>query len=290
MVTLRGFTGPSTFRTGSPVPDPVVPIKTKQSCRIIIVDDDEDYRCALRMHLANEGFDVVECTSGLSALEMTAAYETANVVLMDWRMRDMNGLEVLCELRRRAVATPVIFLTGFADETLEEAAIAAGAADFMQKSRGLSVLGRRIELAAEGRRPRSQPPLFRLGPLKLRFDTSRAFWHGSEIDLTLTEFRMVSKLALEAGQEVTYRELYDLVHGKDFVTGYNELGTLRTCAPPLSASGGNFRRSTLRSPASKPAKGTDTSGSINSDRLSAENTPIPALRKLPTATHLCSIA
>jgi hypothetical protein len=158
----------------------------------------------------------------------------------------------------------VIFLTGFADETLEEAAIAAGAADFMQKSRGLSVLGRRIELAAEGRRPRSQPPLFRLGPLKLRFDTSRAFWRGSEIDLTLTEFRMVSKLALEAGQEVTYRELYDLVHGKDFVTGYNELGTLRTRAPPLSASGGNFRRSTLRSPASKPAKGTDTSGSINS--------------------------
>jgi DNA-binding response OmpR family regulator len=175
MVRLRGFTGPSTFRTGSPVPDSVIPIKARQSCRIIIVDDDEDYRCALRMHLANEGFDVVECTSGLSALEMTAAYETANVILLDWSMRDTNGLEVLCELRRRAVVTPVIFLTGFADETLEEAALAAGAADFIQKSRGLSVLGRRIELAAKGRRPRFQPPLFRLGPLKLRFDISRAF-------------------------------------------------------------------------------------------------------------------
>ena len=224
MVTLSSFTAPTTFRTGSPVPDPLVPIKAKQTCRIVIVDDDEDYRCALRMHLANEGFDVIECSSGLSALHITAAYERANVILLDWRMRDMNGLEVLCELRRRAIATPVIFLTGFADETLEEAALAAGAADFIQKSRGLSVLGRRIELAAEGRRPSSQPPLFRLGPLKLRFDISRAFWRGSEIDLTLTEFRMISKLALEAGQEVTYRELYDLVHGKDFVTGYNGVG------------------------------------------------------------------
>jgi len=147
-----------------------------------------------------------------------------NVILLDWRMPDMNGLEVLCELRRRAIATAVIFLTGFADETLEEVALAAGAADFIPKSRGLSVLGRRIELAAEGRRPNSQPPLFRLGPLKLRFDISRAFWCGLEIDLTLTEFRMVSKLALEAGQEVAYRDLYDLVHGKGFVTGYNGVG------------------------------------------------------------------
>lgn len=224
MSTLRGFTAQSTFHTGTPVPDPFVPIKAVQRCRIIIVDDDQDYRCALRMHLANEGFDVVECSGGLAALEMTAAHETANVILLDWRMPDMNGLEVLCELRRRAIATPVIFLTGVSDETIEEAALAAGAADFIQKSRGLSVLERRIELAAEGRRPSSQPPTFRLGPLQLRFDISRAFWRGSEIDLTLTEFRMVSKLALEAGHDVAYRELYDLVHGKDFVTGYNGVG------------------------------------------------------------------
>jgi two-component system, OmpR family, response regulator ChvI len=224
MSTLRSFMAPSTFRTGPPLPASLAPVKAAQSCRIVIVDDDEDYRCALRIHLANEGFDVVECSSGLSALEMTAAYQTASLILLDWRMTDMNGLEVLCELRRRGIATPVIFLTGFADEALEEAALAAGAADFIQKSRGLSVLGRRIKLATQSRRPSTQPPLFRLGPLRLRFDISRAFWRGSEIDLTLTEFRMISKLALEAGHEVTYRELYDLVHGKDFVTGYNGVG------------------------------------------------------------------
>ena len=224
MAMLRSVPGLSTLPAGSPMPDAFIPVGATQTCRIIMVDDDEDYRCALRMHLAGEGFDVIEYSSGHTALEMISADEIANLILLDWRMPDMNGLEVLCELRRRAIMTPVIFLTGFADETLEEAALAAGAADFIPKSRGLAVLERRIELAMENRRPSSQPPVFRLGPLKLRFDINRAFWRGSEIDLTLTEFRMIAKLALEAGQEVTYRELYDLVHGKGFVTGYNGAG------------------------------------------------------------------
>jgi len=59
----------------------------------------------------------------------------------------------------------------------------------------------------------------RLGALELRFDINRAFWKGSAIDLTLTEFRMVSQLALKPGEDVSYRELYDLVHGKDFLAG-----------------------------------------------------------------------
>jgi two-component system response regulator ChvI len=73
----------------------------------------------------------------------------------------------------------------------------------------------------EGQRPlpsasqQQSPPQLRLGALELRFDINRAFWKGSAIDLTLTEFRLVSHLALKAGEDVSYRELYDLVHGKD---------------------------------------------------------------------------
>jgi two-component system response regulator ChvI len=55
--------------------------------------------------------------------------------------------------------------------------------------------------------------------LELRLDINRAFWKGSAIELTLTEFRLVSHLALKAGEDVSYRELYDLVHGKDFLAG-----------------------------------------------------------------------
>ncbi|HLJ21539.1 MAG TPA: winged helix-turn-helix domain-containing protein, partial [Stellaceae bacterium] len=123
------------------------------------------------------------------------------------------------------VATPVIFLTVLSDDIYEEAALAGGAVDFIDKSRRLSILVRRIELIAEGQRPlpsaaqQQPPPQVRLGALELRFDINRAFWKGTAVDLTLTEFRMVSQLALKPGEDVSYRELYDLVHGKDFLAG-----------------------------------------------------------------------
>jgi two-component system, OmpR family, response regulator ChvI len=193
--------------------------------RILVVDDDDEFRESLSLNLMDEGFAVTTFANGPSALEHVAAGESADVILLDWRMPGMNGLEVLRELRQRGVMTPVIFLTALSDDIYEEAALAGGAVDFIDKSRRLSILVRRIELIAEGQRPlpsasqQQPPPQVRLGALELRFDINRAFWKGSAIDLTLTEFRMVSQLALKPGEDVSYRELYDLVHGKDFLAG-----------------------------------------------------------------------
>jgi two-component system, OmpR family, response regulator ChvI len=193
--------------------------------RVLLIDDDDEFRESLSLNLMDEGFAVTTFANGPSVLQYFAAGESADVILLDWRMPGMNGLEVLRELRQRAVATPVIFLTVLSDDIYEEAALAGGAVDFIDKSRRLSILVRRIELIAEGQRPlpggsqQQPPPQVRLGALELRFDINRAFWKGTAVDLTLTEFRMVSQLALKPGEDVSYRELYDLVHGKDFLAG-----------------------------------------------------------------------
>ena len=193
--------------------------------RMLLIDDDDEFRESLSLNLADEGFMVTTFADGPSALEHVAAGDSADVILLDWRMPGMNGLEVLRELRRHGVVTPVIFLTVLSDDIYEEAALAGGAVDFIDKSRRLSILVRRIELIAQGQRPlpdpsqQHAPTQLRLGQLELRLDTNRAFWRGSAIDLTLTEFRMLSRLALKAGEDVSYRELYDLVHGKDFQAG-----------------------------------------------------------------------
>jgi len=193
--------------------------------RMLLIDDDDEFRESLSLNLADEGFVVTTFADGPSALEFVSSGESADVILLDWRMPGMNGLEVLRELRQHGVVTPVIFLTVLSDDIYEEAALAGGAVDFIDKSRRLSILMRRIELIAEGQRPLPDPSQqhpstqLRLGQLELRFDINRAFWRGSAIDLTLTEFRMLSQLALKAGADVSYRELYDLVHGKDFQAG-----------------------------------------------------------------------
>lgn len=208
----------------SPTSSPSTKPTLDRQARILLVDDDDEFRESLGLNLIDEGFSVTTFPNGPSALDFMASGEPIDVILLDWRMPGMNGLEMLRELRQRGTMTPVIFLTALSDDIYEEAALAGGAVDFIDKSRRLSILVKRIELIAEGQRPlpdaaQQQPAQVRLGSLELRFDINRAFWSGQAVDLTLTEFRMVAQLALKPGEDLSYRELYDLVHGKDFLAG-----------------------------------------------------------------------
>ncbi len=77
----------------------------------------------------------------------------ADVVLLDWRMPNLTGIEVLRRMRRAGITIPVIFLTVLSDDIYEEAALEGGAVDFIDKSRRLPILLKRLELIAEGTRP-----------------------------------------------------------------------------------------------------------------------------------------
>jgi two-component system response regulator ChvI len=205
-------------------------MKGASSARIVIVDDDELFREMLRFKLIEEGYEVASFSSGNTALEHFAAGGSADVVVLDWRMPGMNGLEVLRRLRRAGNTTPVIFFTVLSEDIYEDAALDGGAVDFIDKSRRLPILIKRLQLIAEGARPSPEPDgrhvgdALRIGPLELRFDTNRANWNGMPVDLTLTEFKIVALLARRAGEDVPYREIYDIVHGRDFVAGYGDEG------------------------------------------------------------------
>ena len=205
-------------------------MKGASSAQIVVVDDDELFREMLGFKLIDEGYEVTSFASGSAALEHFALGGRADVVLLDWRMPAMSGLEVLRRLRRAGNSTPVIFFTVLSEDIYQEAALENGAVDFIDKSRRLSILMKRLRLIAEGARlaPRRDGPQARdvlhLGRLELRFDINRASWYGTPIDLTLTEFKIIALLALRTGEDVSYREIYDLVHGKNFVAGYGDEG------------------------------------------------------------------
>jgi two-component system, OmpR family, response regulator ChvI len=197
----------------------------------VLVDDDDSFRESLGLNLLDEGFGVVSFADGAAALAHFESGATADAILLDWRMPGMDGLEVLRRLRRSGTHTPVIFLTVLSDDIYEEAALEGGAVDFIDKSRRLSILVKRLQLICEGTRAAPEADLrlgagevLRVGALELRFDISRAAWRTREIDLTLTEFKIVALLALRANEDVNYREIYDLVHGKDFAAGYGAEG------------------------------------------------------------------
>jgi two-component system response regulator ChvI len=204
--------------------------RASQPPHIILVDDDDLFRESLGLNLIDEGYIVTSFSNGAPALDFFASGAHADVVLLDWRMPGMNGLEVLRSLRRSGTTIPVIFLTVLSDDIYEEAALEGGAVDFIDKSRRLSILVKRLRLITEGTRPppddgrRGVGDVLHLERLELRFDINRASWGNEALDLTLTEFKIVALLALRTGEDVSYREIYDLVHGKNFIAGYGVEG------------------------------------------------------------------
>ena len=196
---------------------------------LLLVDDDDLFRESLELNLIDEGYAVTSFGTGGAALAYLEAGGGADAMLLDWRMPQLTGIEVLRRMRGAGIAIPVIFLTALSDDIYEEAALAGGAVDFIDKSRRLPILVKRLQLIAEGARPAVEPEpprpaALRLGRLELRFDTSRALWAGCTVDLTLTEFKILALLAENAGHDVGYREIYDLVHGKDFIAGHGAEG------------------------------------------------------------------
>jgi two-component system response regulator ChvI len=196
--------------------------------RLLLVDDDDFFRESLGLNLIDEGFAVTSFSNGADTLKFFEAGGEADVLLLDWRMPGMDGLEVLRQLRRRELQIPVIFLTVLSDDIYEETALEGGAVDFIDKSKRLSILLKRVTLIASGRRLAQEAGgaqgSIELGALTLRTDTSRAYWKSQELELTLTEFNIVVLMVERAGQDVPYRDIYDLVHGKDFIAGYGTEG------------------------------------------------------------------
>src|SRR5215471_4178747 len=167
---------------------------------LLLIDDDDLFRESLGLNLADEGYQVTSLGDGQDALAYLEDGGAADVVLLDWRMPNLTGIEVLRRMRRAGITTPVIFLTALSDDIYEEAALEGGAVDFIDKSRRLPILLKRIQLIAEGVRPAVdadslRATSLRFGPLELRLDTNRALWAGRGIDLTLTEIKIVVLLA-----------------------------------------------------------------------------------------------
>ena len=98
-------------------------------------------------NLSDAGFATIAFTEGPSALRHLTEVGAPDIILLDWKMPEMTGtIELLSELRRRSIATPVVFLRVLGDQIYEEAGLHGGAVDFIEKSRGFSIILRRIDL------------------------------------------------------------------------------------------------------------------------------------------------
>jgi two-component system, OmpR family, response regulator ChvI len=194
---------------------------------IVLVDDDDQYREALSADLADRGFAVSCFADGPSFLEAMSNGVAAEVALLDWVLPEMSGFELLVALREQGIDLPVVFLTGYSLAERELQALTRGAVDFVDKARGTEVLAHRLRVIIEARRrvpAAAEPPIERHGDLILHPATARALWREHDIDLTITEYKILAQLVAHKGRPQTYRAIYDTAHYAGFVAGSGERG------------------------------------------------------------------
>lgn len=197
---------------------------------VMVVDDDELFLESVSTNLADAGYRAEPFPGGAEAIRYLCGEPAADLVLLDWKMPGISGIEVMQRLRAEKIDIPIIFLTVLSDQIYEEAGLLGGAVDFVEKSRSFAILLRRIELILGGDKKRWQAERAAddiqrtFEDLTLRYDSRRALWRSVYIPLTLTEFNIVAYLTEQAERDVSYREIYDIVHGEGFVAGDGEIG------------------------------------------------------------------
>jgi two-component system, OmpR family, response regulator ChvI len=195
--------------------------------RVLIVEDDENYREIVSSELEWHGFAVRSFADGDALLGSLDAVAEVDVIVLDWRLPTISGIDLLPQLRRRGVNLPVVFLTSHADPTYEKLAFERGALDFVDKTRGVEVLASRLRLAVKSGKPAATPeaekPII-CGKLILSPSTGRAYWNEVDVGLTVGEYDIVLFLTSNVGNYETYRAIYDVQHYEGFVAGQGDQG------------------------------------------------------------------
>ena len=173
--------------------------------RILLVEDDDSIAQPLAEGLRREGFTVERAATGAEAL----AAGPADLVLLDLRLPDIDGLDVCRQLRERS-DMPIIVVTARGEESDRVVGLELGADDYVVKPFGLRELIARIRAVSRRTSSRvSTHDTLRVGGLEVDERARRATLDGHDLQLTPKEFDLLAALASDPGAAVSRRRLLE---------------------------------------------------------------------------------
>ncbi|MBX3712420.1 MAG: response regulator transcription factor [Lysobacter sp.] len=192
-----------------------------QPARILVIDDEPQIRRFLDISLRAQGHAVRLADSGREGLALLATHG-ADLVVLDLGLPDMDGHEVLHELRAWS-AVPVLVLSVRADETGKVAALDAGANDYVTKPFGTPELMARIRAllrdASAAQTTSTDSAVYDDGRLRVDMALRQVSLDGQPLALTRKEYALLALLARHAGRVVTQpqllREVWGPTHQED---------------------------------------------------------------------------
>ncbi len=185
---------------------------------ILIIEDDPKMRRFLRTLLESNDYQAIEAETGEEGIQR-AAEHNPDLILLDVRLPDIRGEEVLARLREWT-HTPVVVVSGLDSEDSKVTILDAGADDYLTKPFGAQELLARIRVGlrhAEQVAPDDEDAVFNNGELVVDRVARRVYVSDEEIDLTPTEYRLLLTLVKNVGRVLTHRQILEEVWGPDCV-------------------------------------------------------------------------
>jgi len=183
---------------------------------VLVAEDEGALVTLLRYNLEREGYRVLEAMDGEEAL-LVASEEKPDVVLLDWMLPQLSGIEVCRRLRTRQETrnVPIIMLTSLGEESDRVRGLDTGADDYITKPFSMTELLARLRAVMRRIRPGLAEDIVRVGDLEMDRVAHRVRRAGRDIHLGPTEFKLLDHLIQHPGRVFSREQLLDAVWGSD---------------------------------------------------------------------------
>jgi two-component system, OmpR family, phosphate regulon response regulator PhoB len=183
---------------------------------VLVVEDEGALVTLLRYNLEREGYRVLEARDGEEAL-LVAAEEKLDLVLLDWMLPQLSGIEVCRRLRGRQETrnVPIIMLTARGEETDRIRGLDTGADDYLTKPFSMTELLARLRAVMRRIRPGLAEDTVAVGDIEMDRAAHRVRRAGKEVHLGPTEYKLLDHLIQHPGRVFSREQLLDAVWGSD---------------------------------------------------------------------------
>jgi two-component system KDP operon response regulator KdpE len=174
--------------------------------KVLVVDDEPPIRKLLRMGLETQGYQTMDASNAKAALELMSG--KPDLVILDLGLPDMQGLELLRQIRAAREDLPIVVLSSRGDEVAKVAALDQGADDYVTKPFGMEELLARIRAALRHQlQVQGERPIFKLGGLSVDLVRRIVKVDGKEVKLSPKEYDLLRLLIQHAGKVLTHKFL-----------------------------------------------------------------------------------
>ncbi|ATX66271.1 response regulator transcription factor CtrA [Roseinatronobacter bogoriensis] len=179
--------------------------------RVLLVEDDPTTSRSIEMMLTHSDFNVYSTDLGEDAIELSKLYDY-DLILLDLNLPDMEGLDVLRQIRLARIDTPVLILTGDTDTNTKLRGFGGGADDYLTKPFHREELVARIHAIIRRSKGHAQS-IIRTGKIAVNLDAKTVDVDGQTVHLTGKEYQMLELLSLRKGTTLTKEMFLNHLYG-----------------------------------------------------------------------------